>query len=896
MQVDVRIQPPGRPRRHAQGFVRNIRPLRKIVIRRAVEKIGLRPRPAGILPLRLSRQSKSHPSLSRQPPAEIHCPPPRYANNRVLRAVKRQARTVRPLKSLCEKPRIVIRIESPVLLVRHLARPHPEISLDPNVRHAGRIRRSIPLAHPEPPGQNAHKLDLHARRHIDNLVRYTLVAESNRCYRQMPPGLYVAGPVVGIHQQCRTFRVRRTRLLCMSNCGHRLRIFFRTAVLPRQFTPPFSCPFRYRPDVAPRPVTWSVQIDPRNQPIPCFSVQANALVAFEHHLYEFARVGVILARHQQFHIVLNVHPANVWDQRLISRRVLDLGSTPGLLHRRMQPCSAEPGELSALVIRKEPLRPQVGYPAFVLARPPVVTTNTVLIEHRLNLALEIESARRSVPLLNLLGLLQCRRPLIHQRHVARMLVTSHAGNRLAGHGRKPAPHKLHRLALCIQRLQTQRHFGRHLEHGRTVLRHLDRSDDAHRLPRAAGSDLVRTRHSRISVVIGENPQLLDGTPRHARQPRSGVHIMQIHNRIVARHIHPVRNHRRLRAFLQRNRLEEILLLIDKNRQHIVKNVHQIDTPWRLGVHLSRNQKVLVAQRIRVQKLRPPFVNQPIRNLRFDGFIPSGNHLHDAVRFMPAPGQVDQCQPAHPRYAVVTRQYRNQFVRRTRNAARKIKRIGPVRVAAVYRPLACPVRIHYHQRTQIDVHRSAVIPPAEYNLTARQHRWMQIQILIETQLTHGPAVLIHDVHGARPLLPMPAWHRMIRSRRRKHDPPVRKIASVEVIHVLVFIPRYLAQSLAVDADLVYLPRPVLRHRKKQRIRIPVQIHLADELAPFGPVQCPHPSTLLDERQNRQFVVVPRPLNTRIALVIHGQTQLPAFAFKYNQFVEVQQRIGQHSPPL
>ena len=74
------------------------------------------------------------------------------------------------------------------------------------------------------------------------------------------------------------------------------------------------------------------------------------------------------------------------------------------------------------------------------------------------------------------------------------------------------------------------------------------------------------------------PQSLDRAARHAGQARSRVDIVQVDHGVVARDIDPLGNHRWPGRRLQRNRLEEIPLRVNRQRKHVVEDVDQINPP------------------------------------------------------------------------------------------------------------------------------------------------------------------------------------------------------------------------------------------------------------------------------------------------------------------------------
>ena len=138
--------------------------------------------------------------------------------------------------------------------------------------------------------------------------------------------------------------------------------------------------------------------------------------------------------------------------------------------------------------------------------------------------------------------------------------------------------------------------------------------------------------------------------------------------------------------------------------------------------------------------------------------------------------------------------------------------------------------------------------------------------------------------------MPAGDAGEGGRRGEDDPPVGQPARVEVVHVGQFAGD-LPQAGAVGADLVDLPRAPVRHGEQQSPPVESEIHLADveptlrleERFQF------RPGVL--ERQDRDPVFVAGPVQAGVALVVGRQPQLPSASLQQDQFVEVDQRIGQ-----
>ena len=293
----------------------------------------------------------------------------------------------------------------------------------------------------------------------------------------------------------------------------------------------------------------------------------------------------------------------------------------------------------------------------------------------------------------------------------------------------------------------------------------------------------------------------------------------------------------------------------------------------------------------MQKFRPGLLDELVADNRFDRLAPPRNPLDHTVGPARALRQVKQHQFTHPRNAVIARNDCHDLIRRPGDAPRKVQRVGPVRIAPVQRPLARTVGIHHHQRAQVHVHRTGIVPAAEHHLPAGQHGRMQVEILIETQLPNRAAVGFHLVQRTGPLLPVPARYGVPGRRRSKYNPPVRQVAGVETVDTLVFTSRYLPQPAAVDLDLKHLPCPPHRLREQQPVSVKVKVDLADKLAALGPIERLELAGWTNRRENGDLVVVASGLEPRVAHVIHRQAELAAATLQQHELVEIQQWIGQ-----
>ena len=204
-------------------------------------------------------------------------------------------------------------------------------------------------------------------------------------------------------------------------------------------------------------------------------------MALLEHLNQLTGVGVILAGDVQSHVVLDVHPANVGNQRLVGGRVERFAVPDQLLELRIgcvrgkrlvqlsqfgiETACAQLRQRQPPVILGELLGTEIGDPAPVFARLAVVATHAILIEHRLHFAFEVEAPRLAVPGLDFDGRTRAGQLEARDGRIPRLLVAADTGRRLTRHRRVPAPHQLKRFALRVQRLNADRRAGGHAERG-----------------------------------------------------------------------------------------------------------------------------------------------------------------------------------------------------------------------------------------------------------------------------------------------------------------------------------------------------------------------------------------------------------------------------------------------
>ena len=114
------------------------------------------------------------------------------------------------------------------------------------------------------------------------------------------------------------------------------------------------------------------------------------------------------------------------------------------------------------------------------------------------------------------------------------------------------------------------------------------------------------------------------------------------------------------------------------------------------------EEVLFAQRIGVQELRPHSLYQRIRDDGLHFLSPAGNLLHNALRFLSAPGRIDDQQPARAGHAVVAGRDAHHLGWMVRDRPRVEEGVGKVGIAAVVLHLRGTVRVHVEQDPRVGV--------------------------------------------------------------------------------------------------------------------------------------------------------------------------------------------------
>ena len=199
-------------------------------------------------------------------------------------------------------------IEAPELLVGNLENTYPEVPGDLAAHLRALVELACRIAHDKLTGRYPRELHRHA------------AAEVNGSLER--PQRLLAGPrFYGIERPAGGFRRGRGKFVDLlgfdwldlhpDDCGRLLRIDLRPAIQLAQFVSPPPGAVRNRPHVAPRPVTRSVQVGPRDNPIPRLTVKPHVVMPLAEYLDKFAGVGVVFARSEHFNVVLDVNPADV---------------------------------------------------------------------------------------------------------------------------------------------------------------------------------------------------------------------------------------------------------------------------------------------------------------------------------------------------------------------------------------------------------------------------------------------------------------------------------------------------------------------------------------------------------------------------------------------------------
>ena len=412
---------------------------------------------------------------------------------------------------------------------------------------------------------------------------------------------------------------------------------------------------------------------------------------------------------------------------------------PGTAHERVQ------GDIRGSEIAPAGLRMtrEVHARASMGIATSVVAADAVLVEHRLDLALEAETPLGAVPGRNRRRRMPAGERRLGRRRRVLRLVAAGARERFAGHGREPASHHLEGSALGIQRLNGNRRIGRDAETGRTVFFHGHGPQDSPCIPWAVDADMDVPSHSRIGVVRLVDAELLYGTWRNAPQPAAFVDVGEIDYGVSAAQIDSIGHDRRRRRLAQRNGLEQGVTRLFTQQHHVVENINKVNAPQRFRGRLAGNKEILLAERKRMQKLRPRGFDEPVTDHRLDAPSMPRDALHHSFGLVPSPARIEDHQLAHPRHAVVARDDCHDLGRMSGHGPSIENGIRPHRVAAVARPLARAIGVHLKQQAGEIVGRIGVFPARIEDASAREHCGTPVVVLVETNLASAASVGAHE---------------------------------------------------------------------------------------------------------------------------------------------------------
>ena len=253
------------------------------------------------------------------------------------------------------------------------------------------------------------------------------------------------------------------------------------------------------------------------------------------------------------------------------------------------------------------------------------------VEHRLHLAPEREAAPRAVPFSDLRRCAGQGGGAAGGRALVARLVAAGARDLFAGHRGHPTAHELQRVALLVERLHRHGRVGGHLEVGRAVGLHRHGADDLLDVPRAVEPHAIDLpAHALVGEVIGKEAELLHRAAGHACQAGAGIHVRQVHGRVLLLRLHARGDDRRAGPGLQRHRLQQGLAGQLLDQRQVVEHVGQVESPRRAGARLARDEEERIRERPGVEELRPRGLGEVVADHRLHRFATPRDALHDPV--------------------------------------------------------------------------------------------------------------------------------------------------------------------------------------------------------------------------------------------------------------------------
>ncbi len=427
----------------------------------------------------------------------------------------------------------------------------------------------------------------------------------------------------------------------------------------------------------PGAVCGRVQVNPGDNAVPRLRVQYEVLVSRAQVLHEFRRACVEFQRREQMQIALHGMTAYVLAQGEIRGREVRPGIIGGVVRVRM-----DIGQVA-----------EIGL-AGICA---VVAPGAIPVKHGLHLPAEGETPYRTVPGGNARRRAARRFGGIYGRRGVLGFMAADTGDGFTRHGGHPAAHQLQGLAPLVEGLYGYGGVCRHAETGGTVFLDGHGAQHALDIPGSVQSDPVNLpAHAVIRILIGVQAELFHRAAGYAFEPVADVDVADEDIGVPALQVNSRRNDRRPWNRSQRNRLKEGIARLFAQQDHVVKNIHKINTPERVRMRFAGHEKIRFTQREGVQKFRPGFIHQVVFQNRGHGSAVTGDALHHAVGFLAAEGGIEYDEFAHARYAVMTAHYRYHFRGMAGDGAGVKHGIRPVGIAAVIFHLAGAVRVHVKQ--------------------------------------------------------------------------------------------------------------------------------------------------------------------------------------------------------
>ena len=191
----------------------------------------------------------------------------------------------------------------------------------------------------------------------------------------------------------------------------------------------------------------------------------------------------------------------------------------------------------------------------------------------------------------------------------------------------------------------------------------------------------------------------------------------------------------------------------------------------------------------------------------------------------------------------------------------------------------------------------VFPAGEDHAAVIEHGGTPVLVLIETQLADAGTVGLHDAQVGHRVAAAHTGHAMKSEGRTENDPAVGQVAGIEVIHVGLVAGRDLAQPGAVGLEFPDLPAVMQAgHREKQLVGVEIELEIAHEFAVLGFQEGGQVPLRADGRKHRDLVVVVVLGERTVGLPVLRQAHAAGAAFYQQEFIEVQQRIGQQDLAL